>query len=151
MDLKDDETSEFDTLRLKLAFAYHIVQRIVGADERLARGEVRFLEQRFPAALLVKLGFLTAQGTFTELFQQATSEALLELPRRLTLEEKFGMIDLLLDAALADDEFHPSEGIVLEHAARLLGVASEDLDRHLSTRRGQVGDIELTTQEWQKD
>jgi uncharacterized tellurite resistance protein B-like protein len=149
-DRDDDLTSEFDLLQLKLAFAYHIVQRIVGADDKLARGEVKFLEQRFPAALLARTGFLSPEGTFTEHFQRATSEALIALPSRLNKEEKLGMIDLLFEATLADDEFHASEGKVLVHAARLLDLTTDELDAHLSTRRAQVADIELTTQEWQQ-
>lgn len=148
---RDDPTAEFDLLNLKLAFAYHVAQRIVGADDQLARGEVRFLEQRFPAELMRRAGFLSADGTFTELFQRATSEALIELPMRLNVAEKLGLIDLFLDATLADGEFHASEGVVLVHAARLLDLTTEALDAHLSTRRGQVADIELTTQEWQHE
>jgi uncharacterized tellurite resistance protein B-like protein len=148
---QDDPTAEFDLLQLKLAFAYHIVQRIVGADEKLARGEIRFLEQRFPAALMRRAGFLSETGTFTEAFERATSEALVDLPVRLNADEKLSLLDLLFEATLADDEFHASEAKVLVHAARLLGVSGEVLDAHLSTRRGQVADIELTTQEWQKD
>ena len=148
---RDDATSEFDLLQLKLAFAYHIVQRIIGADEKLARGEIRFLEQRFPTALLTRAGFLAPDGTFTEVFQRATSEALIALPVRLNKEEKLGLVDLLFEATLADDEFHVAEGKVLVHAARLLDLSSAELDAHLSTRKGQVADIELTTQEWQQD
>lgn len=146
----DDPTAEFDLLQLKLAFAYHVVQQIVGADDHLAKGELRFLATRFPSDLLRRCGFIGVEGAFTESYHRATGEALMELPERLNETEKYALVDLLLEACLADDELQLAEAKILVHAARLLGLSSEALDRHLTTKRTMVGDIELTTQEWER-
>ncbi len=146
----DDPTGEFDLLQLKLAFAYHVVQQIVGADDQVAKGELRFLQTRFPADELRRCGFIGVDGAFTDAYHRATGEALMELPERLNDTEKYQMVDLLLEACLADDELHASEAKVLVHAARLLGIPNDALDAHLTTKRTMVGDIELTTQEWER-
>jgi uncharacterized tellurite resistance protein B-like protein len=146
----DDPTSEFDLHDLRLAFAYHVVHQIVGADQTLDASELRFVKHRFPASKLQRAGFLDASGGLTTRYTRAAGEAVIELPTRLTRLEKLAVLDLLLDASLADGEFHPAEGRLLLHAARLLGLSTADVDAHLSTREGEVTDIELSTQEWER-
>ena len=110
-----------DLDRLKLAFAYHLAEEVVGADRDVAPEEVVFLEQAFSRDQLEAHGLLDRDG-FTPAFREAVEEALRVLPAALPEAEKRDLMDLLHDASLSDAQGLESEANVLIVAARLLGL-----------------------------
>ncbi|MFT4625537.1 MAG: putative tellurite resistance protein B-like protein [Myxococcota bacterium] len=131
--LTDDE--------LELAFAYHMVQRLIGADDNVHRAEIQFLEDRFPTSALHSAGFVTADGTYTDRWRAALDLALAELTTRLDENRKVRLIRTLLGASLADADFDAAEGSVLLQAATLLGLEGAALDAALND--DDVGDVDL--------
>lgn len=111
---------------LKLAFAFHVVGQILGADGQVERGERTFLERTFPRALLERSRFLGPDGQYTARWNEALGEALLVLPT-LPVGERIALVDVLFRAALADDVLELEEGAVVERAARLLALSPADL------------------------
>jgi len=131
---------------LKLAFAYHVVQEIVGADDNLDIGEMSFLDEVFPNSTLSTAGFIDDDYRPTERYHTAVAQALKALPARLSHPQKLELLDTFLDATLADQDFAREEAAVLVKAAHLLGVRTEELDIHLD-RSENVGSIDLPSPE----
>lgn len=131
----------FPVDQLKLAFAYHIVRQIVGADGEFGAAEQRWIARAFPPTTLETSGFLD-RNLLTMAFERALETALVELPQRLTLEEKLDLLETFLDASLADEQLHHTEGSLIVKAAELLGVPPDALDKHLDTL-DSVGSVEL--------
>ena len=131
-----------DVEQMKQAFAYHVVQQILAADDHVARGEVRFLEERFPRETMVQVGLMDEEGVFTDRFPDAYTEALRRLPAALGRDEKLALITLFLDACVADGALDSNEGRVLLDAADRLGVTPHELNAHLDTL-AMVGEVEL--------
>lgn len=121
----------FDTEALKLAFSYHALEQIIAADGVLEPEEAAFLEQTFPRALMLESGFIDDVGGKTPLYADALDEALIELPDRLTLGEKLCIVELFVDATIADGVFRHSESEVLQQAAIMLGVTTDEWSQHL--------------------
>jgi hypothetical protein len=112
--------------QLKLAFSYHVVNQILGSDGEVVPAEAGFLARTYPPALLERSGFVAADGRFTDRWQHALGEALLQLPV-LAVEERIAIVDALFDAALADERFDVAEAGVVSRAARLLGLREEQI------------------------
>lgn len=127
---------------LKLAFAWHIVRQIVGADGHLDPKEEKFLHRKFPEGALGAAGFVDDGGLPSDAFRAALGEAMIGLPETLDLEAKIDLLDTFMDATLADDEFHHEEGNLLVKASRLLGMSSSELNAWLDATR-EVGQLEL--------
>lgn len=127
--------------QLKLAFTYHMVRRIVGADGDFKVAEEQWMNQLFPASDLESCGFLEGRS-FTPRFQEALQQAMAELPTRLDPPEKLELIETFLGATLADGTLQHTEGHVLLEAAQILGLSPAELDRHLDTL-DDVGQVEL--------
>lgn len=116
---------DFSLDELKLAFSYHIVNQILGADGRVDPVEARFLARTFPALLLERSGFVAADGSFTDRWQEALGEALLTLPT-LSSAERVAIVDMFFRAAVVDDQFELTEASVMHRAARLLGLKEDE-------------------------
>lgn len=132
--------------QLKLAFAYSIVEEIVDADEKVDEAERRYLAETFPATSLESCGFLDGDGSLNDDYRAAVAQSLETLANDLDLQEKFKLIDIFMGASLADGEFHHEEGNVMVWASRLLGISSDQLDKHLDTF-DDVGSVDLPTAE----
>lgn len=130
-----DET--FTVAEMRLAFAYHLMQLVVSADGHLDAKELAFVEGIFPEDVLEKARFLDDEGEFTARYEAAKGEALLELPGQLDEAGKLGLVDLLIDASLADDHLEAREVQRIVHAGRLLDLTEDDVMTHLG-RRGTL-------------
>jgi len=122
---------DFDTEALKLAFSYHALEQIIAADGVLEPEELAFLEQTFPSELMKESGYMDDAGDKTPLYSHALDEALIELPDRLTLGEKLCIVEIFVDATIADGVFRHSESEVLQQAAIMLGVTTDEWSQHL--------------------
>ena len=120
-----------DLQRLQLAFAYHMIEQVIGSDADLDGEEGAYLSEVFPRELLARLGFVDATGARTESFDEARDEALVELPERLTVGEKLGLVELLVGAAAADGLLTAQEVDAVSAAARMLGVGDAAWSEHL--------------------
>jgi hypothetical protein len=120
-----------DLQRLQLAFAYHMIEQVIGSDADFDEEEVGYLAEVFPPEMLVRLGFLDGSGARTAAFEDARDLALIELPERLTLGEKLGLIELLVGAAAADGLLTAGEVDALSATARMLGVSDAAWADHL--------------------
>jgi len=132
----------YDLEQLKLAFAYSIVEEIVGADEKVDEAERRYLAEVFPSITLESCGFLDDQGELNDDYRAAVAASLEVLANALPLAKKFELIDMFMGASLADGEFHHEEGNVMVWASRLLGISSSELDQHLESL-ADVGSVDL--------
>jgi len=126
---------DFSTEELTLAFSYQLVQRIIAADGEVVEAERRLMDRLFPADKLRELGFLRADGGFTQRWQDALGEALVELPVALSVDARLDLVETLWNAALADDEIHADEQAAVKHAARLLGLHKDQVVDRLNTSR----------------
>lgn len=126
---------------LTLAFTWHLARQVADADFDVTDGELSWMDLHFPTDKLKAAGFVDHSGP-TRRYEDALGEALASLPDDLALEEKLGLITVLFEGTLADDEFHHTEGNVIVRAAQLLGVSNSQLDAHLSSLDA-VGDVEL--------
>ena len=79
---------QFPTEALKLAFSYHALEQIIGADGVLEPEELAFLKSTFSDELMTEAGFFDGSGGKTPAYERALEEALLELPHKLTLGEQ---------------------------------------------------------------
>ena len=120
-----------DLQRLQLAFAYHMIEQVIGSDADLHGEEVAYLSDVFPRELLARLDFVDEAGTRTAAFDEARDLALVELPERLTLGEKLGLIELLVGACAADGLLTAQEVDALSATARMLGVGDAAWSEHL--------------------
>ena len=138
---------DFSTEQLKLAFTYHIVNQILESDDEVVPAEARFLATTFPKDLFEGSGFVDAAGKYTQRWQDALGEALLELPERLSVAERLGILEMFYKAAISDDDFQYIEGNVLVRAARLLGLKPEQFTERLEQLIG-TGSIDLPAPEF---
>ncbi len=122
---------EFDTEALKLAFSYHALEQIIAADGILEPEELEFLKGTFPDDLMREAGYFDENGERTPRYHHALDEALIELPDRLTLGEKLCIVELFVDATIADGVFRHVESQVLQQAAIMLGVTTDEWSTHL--------------------
>lgn len=133
----------FSTDELKLAFSYHIINQISGADGIIEPEEAKFLQRSFPGRMLVEARFV-AGGRFTRRWQEALGEALLVLPA-LPVRERLALVETFFRAAIADDHLAWAEADVVRRAARLLSLSEAEygaLLDHLVT-----GEVTLETEE----
>jgi uncharacterized tellurite resistance protein B-like protein len=128
---------------LKLAFCMHMVDQIVSADDELSSEELTFLDKRFPASLQRARGFLDDQGDRTDTWHEAAMEALDRLPTELDHAQKLELLDLFVDATVADAKFETTEGSLLVDAARLLDLDDAAIDAFLAGR-SEVGGAKVS-------
>ena len=140
-----DEVFSID--QLKLAFTYHIVNQILESDDEMVPAEARFLERTFPKEVLSGSGFVDEKGRYTARWQDALGEALLELPVRLSVEDRLTVLETFYQAAISDDDFQYIEGNILVRAARLLGLKPEQFTARLEQLIG-TGSIDLPAPEF---
>jgi len=131
MPFPDDVDPDNPLDALKVAFAAFVAKLIVDADGVVDFGELKLMSRVFPDALLQRLGFLDAEGSFTERYRTSYTEAIRVLPSRLGRGEKLELITLFHRAAWADGELLQAELLVLREAAEVLGVPLSVLSEHL--------------------
>lgn len=135
-----DET--FTTDELKLAFTYHISNQILQSDGIMAPGETAFLRASFPEDLFAASGFVDAKGHYTPRWNDALGEALLELPVRLSVEQRLDLLETFYRAAISDGDGQYIEGNILVRAARLLGLKPSQFTARVERMFG-TGSIDL--------
>jgi uncharacterized tellurite resistance protein B-like protein len=138
---------DFTVDQLKLAFTYHIVNQILESDDEVVPAEARFLRRTFPQELFESSGFVDAEGKYTQRWQDALGEALLELPVQLSVAERLKVLETFYQAAVADDDFQYIEGNILVRAAKLLGLRPEQFTARLEQLIG-TGSIDLPAPEF---
>ena len=138
---------DFTIAQLKLAFTFHIVNQILESDDEVVPSEARFLERTFPKHVFENSGFIDANGRYTARWQDALGEALLELPVRLSVEERLGILETFYQAAISDDDFQYVEGKILERAAKLLALRPEQFTARMEALIG-TGSIDLPAPEF---
>jgi uncharacterized tellurite resistance protein B-like protein len=127
---------------LELAFAYDVVRRLVGADDRIDPTEAAFLERTFPWAMLQARGLVGQDGAFTPEFEQAVKKAREVLPKALETEEKLALVSVFVGAAVADEYFDHAEGKVVLEAVHALGLSTDEFLTHIG-KLDSVGDVDL--------
>lgn len=136
----------FTVDELKLAFSYHIVNQILNSDGELVPAEAAFMRRAFPSRLFQQSGFVDEDGRYTQRWQDALGEALLELPVQLTVDQRLGILETFYQAAMADAELQYIEGTILVRAARLLGLRAEQFTARIERLIG-TGSIDLPAPE----
>ena len=119
--------------RMKIAYAIHVANEIVGADEVIDESEVALLGQLLPAPKLIRFNFLDSEGHLTDHYRMALEDAHRLLPSAMSSADKLNLLGELHRAALADGKLHPGEYIALCKAAGELGVPQEELQQHLDS------------------
>lgn len=114
-----------DLEHLQLAFAYHMVCEVVGADATIDPVEFAWVRQTFPLTRLEELGLVDVDGKTTALFDDLRYQALTELPERLIPEQKLALVELVAKASAADGVLSPEEADTIAAVARILGVQQE--------------------------
>ena len=109
-------------MRMKYAFATVFVKRIIEADEKIHPEEEKFFRQWFPPTLLERLSLHSK-----ELLFDAYVQSLDILPEQLSEAQKKELFGLLLGACLADDFLDFREFGILEAAAKVLRIDSEEM------------------------
>ena len=135
--------SEFSVDELKLAFAYHVVQLIVGADQVVSQAEAVYVTCHFPAEILRSSGYVDDDGLLTPRFSAARDAALADLPDLLDMAAKRALVSMFVGAAVVDDQLDHGESQIFVAAASLLGLSTDELDAHLDTLDDSVGSFDL--------
>ena len=113
---------EDSLLQMKYAFAIVFVKRIIDADGILHPEEKKYFSHWFPLQLLQKL-----ELNSPERLHHAYVRSLDFLPSALTDLQKKEVFGLLLGACLADDFLDFREFGILEAAARVLKIETEEI------------------------
>ncbi len=124
---------------LELAFQLHVMNQLAEADLNASQDEAVFLAMHFPLQDLVAAGFKTADGVWTDAYDEAAVRALEVLPSRLDETGKLDLLEACYKLAVADGEFKMGEGAIILMAARLLGLSDEVFDRFVERRGGPPG------------
>lgn len=127
---------------LETAFAYHVAQRIVGADQTLDPAEVRFLRERWPQEEMQRVGLMTPAGELTTTFMDARDEAIRTLASRMSEDRKLAMMRQFLDATVVDGHLDHRESGLLVAVSRQLGLPETAFLAMLDDQ-DDVGELEL--------
>ena len=111
-----------DILKMKYAFAFCFVKRIVWADEILVESEKAYIEEWFPKTLFYALGLHT-QEDLDRYYQLAYTR----ISSLLSKDEKKEVFGLLLGACVADDYLDFREFSILDEAAKLLEISNQHM------------------------
>ncbi len=117
--------------RLRIAFVAVLARRVVAADGKWDQGEVELLSRTFPADLMARAGLLDGERRLTADVKKLYRQALAELPRVLTLDEKLDLLTLLHRTGAADGSMDEKEMAVLQEASAMLEVRYPALLEHL--------------------
>ncbi|MEC7986249.1 MAG: hypothetical protein VX278_13875, partial [Myxococcota bacterium] len=118
----EERDMELELIRMKYAFEIKLVEEVIAADEVILKEEQDYFEHFFPADLIRNLG-LDDPLVLNECYKKAV----VELPNRLTMEERLSIFGLLLGASVADDFLEFREFGVLEAAAKVLAIPAETM------------------------
>ena len=113
---------EDSVLQMKYAFATVFVKRIIDADGILHPQEEKYFSEWFPLPLLQKLELDSPESLHHHYVR-----SLDVLPSILTEMQKKELFGLLLGACLADDFLDFREFGILEAAARVLQIETEQM------------------------
>ena len=111
-----------DILKMKYAFAFCFVKRIVWADEVLVESEKAYMEEWFPQTLFYALGLHTQEE-----LDQYDLLARTRISSLLSEDEKKEVFGLLLGACVADDYLDFREFSILDEAAKILGISNQQM------------------------
>lgn len=133
-------TTDIEVLRL--VFAFHIVDRIVYADDEVDPMEIAWVRERFPRDTLATHGLIDDEDRLTDHYRDLLAESLMRLPSELDREAKLDLIHDFFGTALADGHFEAREGDVIVVAARLLGLPLDDVHAVLDADE-RMGTVDL--------
>lgn len=131
--------SEFTKEQLTLAFGHHIAQKVIGSDGALDPRELALLHDVYPRSRMEAAGFVSADGRFTDRFEEAARMAMTALPGLLDGDEKRRLIHDWYMLAMADKTYARSEDVVLHRAGEVLGLDTEAIDALLSELHDELG------------
>jgi uncharacterized tellurite resistance protein B-like protein len=114
-----------DLEQLQLAFAFHMVQELAGADAQLDQSELDWIRSTFPLARLKAAGLVDVTGRTTPLFDELRHRALGELPELLAPEQKLELVELIARASAADGVLAAEEADAIAAVARILEVPED--------------------------
>lgn len=121
-----------DEQALRLAFVLGVIDEIALADGAIHDAERSQRERLAPLDLQLSLGLCDAQGRPTKRRDDLAREARAELPIRLSIAEKIGLLDELFEVAAADGRCHREESWVIGECARSLGLTGAQFDEWLA-------------------
>jgi uncharacterized tellurite resistance protein B-like protein len=124
---------------MELAFQLHVLTQLAEADQHTSADERAFLDRHFPLQDLVAAGFRTADGAWTDAYDEAAVRALEVLPKTLSEPAKLDLLEACYKLAIADGAFKLGEGAVILMASRLLGLPDAAFDRFVERRGGPPG------------
>lgn len=127
---------------LRVVFAFHIVDRIVYADEEVDPMEIAWVRERFPREVLAAHGLIDEGDRLTDRYRDLLAESLMRLPAELDRDAKMALIHDFFGTALADGHFEAREGDVIVVAARLLGLPLDDVHAVLDADE-RMGAVDL--------
>lgn len=111
-----------DLESLQLAFAYHVVCEVIGADATIDPAELAWIHAMFPFDRLLERGLVDRHGKVTPLLDELRHQALIELPERLSADQKLSLVRIVAHASAADGVLAPEEADTIAAVARMLGV-----------------------------
>ncbi len=122
---------------LRFVFSFHVLDRIVHADDVVDPAEIAFVVERFPRSALEERGLIDERNCLTARYRDLLAEALVRLPAELDDAQKLKLIDGFFDGAAADGRVVKPEKRAIRMAVQLLGIPPElvhhrlhDLDTH---------------------
>lgn len=131
----------FELVDLKLAFQYHLVLRIVTADDDVANNEDAYIAALCPPKRMIEAGFFDKAWQVTPVYQVALKHAQRALPK-LPREERQALLSSCVTACLIDGRLHPAEVACLRQAAFELAFTIAEFDSYLD-QHPVVGKIDL--------
>ena len=125
-------SEDLSIIRLKVAYAFHVAQMIMEADDNVDPREMVRMTEAFPRELLDGLNFVDEHDSFTTEFYDALDEAAEVLPFELSLREKLALVAIFARVTGADGEMDERERELLIDAAEFLGVPRSDVVKSLN-------------------
>lgn len=121
----------FSVDQLKLAFGYELVSRIIGTDGAVTPEESVFIERASSPGALVGAGFVDGNGGFLPRYREAVAESLRQLPK-LDVADRLDLVECIVEAAAIDGVFPAKEAEAIAHAARMLGLLTDEVASRLN-------------------
>ena len=106
-----------EMMRMKYAFAMHLVTNVIEADSIVVDSERDFFQECFPEELIDALDLSQPEKR-----AEMLTKALDELPRVMNLEQRLDIFGMVLGASVADGDLEFREFGVLEIAAKALHI-----------------------------
>lgn len=114
-----------EIMRMKYAFAMHLVKNVIEADCVVVESEREFYRECFPEDLIRALDLQSPSVR-----EKWLARALVELPSAMSLDERMDIFGMVLGASVVDGELEFREFGVLEVAAKALHIPQDNMMRY---------------------